>query len=369
MKGIYWKSNPRSVSHYLVLAVSSLVGFYLVDSFPIGLSKEELSAKKEASFSALTAFQEIRKEKASRNKRVDSGTDPIGSGLIGEFSSPVTSNNGVLAAKQTSINPNFAALVWEYLDRAGVKKGDTVAVGFSGSFPALNICVYAAAKTIGAKLVVVSSLSSSQWGANDPDLLWPDMERILYERQIFPYRSAALSLGGIDDQGIGLSKEGVSLLEKAALRNGIALLKKNSFRESLEDRMELFRKENKISSYAAYINVGGGTVSIGTKKGGKEFSPGLNPIGSSEPSMDSVLSRFYSEKVPVIHLIRIRELASLNDFPDRPEIMPEVGEGLPYSRRKANPWLAASVLLALFIILYVLFRTDSFMGSDPEASL
>ncbi|PJZ64084.1 poly-gamma-glutamate system protein [Leptospira wolffii] len=371
MKGVYWKSNRRSGIYFLILASFSLTGLYLVETCRKTESQAILDKKLEASSLAKLAFEEIRKEKGFNNRIPDPKFDPSGSGLIGTFFSPVTSNLGVLAAKQTSVNPNFSALVLEYLQEAGVKEGDTIALGFSGSFPALNICVYAAAKTLGLKLVTVSSISSSQWGANEPDFLWPDMESILYKKNIFPYRSSAFSIGGIEDKGVGIGPEGLSLLSKAAERNGISLMHSDSFSESLEERMSLYSREaNGIDNYKAYINVGGGSISVGTKFGSKEFRPGLNRINSVSPSADSVLSRFYEKKVPVIHLTRIQELAVENGLPLRPKKLPEVGEGGPFHRLQYDLRLALAVLVLLLLLLYVFFRTDSFLViSDADISL
>ncbi len=370
MKGMYWNSSPKSTWHYLVLVTASIFGFYLVETCKLETIAEDRSLKMEASSIALNAFEEIRKTKSSAGKIPDLQFDPSGSGLIGEFFTPVTSNMGVLGAKQTSINPNFAGLVVQYLHAAGVKKGDRIAVGMSGSFPALNIAVYAAARVLELKLVVVSSLSSSQWGANDPDFLWPDMERILFEKEVFPYRSVALSVGGIEDRGLGISKEGLELLTNGALRNHLPLIRQNSSLASLEERIRLYQTIEPISNYKAYINVGGGTVSVGTKLGSREFQPGLNLKRiSGIPFQDSVMSRFYSQNIPVIHLVRIQELATENGFSLRPEKMPELGEGKIYGRMEYNPILTAIVLVLLLALLYVLFRTGSLVTEDADSTL
>jgi poly-gamma-glutamate system protein len=53
----------------------------------------------------------------------------------------LTTDAGNLEAKQTAINPNWAAVIVDLLQQANVKERDPVAVSFSGSFPALNIAV------------------------------------------------------------------------------------------------------------------------------------------------------------------------------------------------------------------------------------
>ena len=44
-----------------------------------------------------------------------------------------------------------------------MKKGDAVAIGYSGSFPALNICVMAAVETLQLEPIGIASASASQW--------------------------------------------------------------------------------------------------------------------------------------------------------------------------------------------------------------
>ncbi|PJZ79014.1 poly-gamma-glutamate system protein [Leptospira neocaledonica] len=370
MKGIYWKSSSKSVFYYLILAVVSLSGMYLVEHFRFEKVQSNYSEKIEAAKLATKAFEEIKSYKKSKNKKIDPNSDPSGFGLIGEFFTPVTSNLGSLRAKQISNNPNFAALVLEYLIQAGVHKGDTVGVSLSGSFPALNIAVYSAAKVLELKLVIISSLTSSQWGANDPDFLWPDMEKELYIRGIFPYKSLAYSWGGIEDQAFGISKEGSKNLQNSASRNSLPMLHSKNYSESLEERMDLYSSVIPLSEYKAYINVGGGTVSVGTKKSAGEFSSGLNlkhPI--IKEGRDSVMRRFANVGIPIIHLVRVEELATQNGFTIQPKKIPEIGEGKIFKRSEYDLRIASTVLVGILALLYMFFKRDSFIEEDRDESL
>ncbi|TGM86634.1 poly-gamma-glutamate system protein [Leptospira licerasiae] len=370
MKGMYWKSSDKSVVYYLVLALFSIFGMYLVEHFRSEKIQEHYSEKIEAAKLTEKAFEEIRLYKGSKNKKIDLDFDPSGSGLIGEFFTPITSNLGSLRAKQTSINPNFGALVLEYLIKAGVQKKDTVAVSLSGSFPALNIAVYSAAKTLELKLVIISSLTSSQWGANDPDLLWPDMEILFYTKGLFPYRSLAYSWGGIEDQAFGISKEGYKNLQNSVSKNSLPMLHSKNYSESLEERIGLYSSEIPILKYKAYINVGGGTVSVGTKKNAGEFSPGLNlkhPV--IRDGKDSVMRRFANLGIPIIHLVRVEELATQNGFTIQPKKIPAIGEGKIFKRSEYDLRLAAAVLTGILILLYVFFKRDHFIEEDRDESL
>ena len=108
-----------------------------------------------------------------------------------------------------------------------------------------------------------------------------------------------------------------------------------------------------------YINVGGGTTSVGTKVGKKLFQPGLNlraPEGGGE--IDSIMHRFAEEGVPVVHLTRIEELATRFGLPLMPQTMPTVGEGKIFKREQYNPWLAGGVLLGILLGLYGFIRSD-----------
>jgi len=73
-----------------------------------------------------------------------------------------------------------------------LKKNDVVAVAFTGSLPGLNIAVLSALQTLNLKPLVITSVGASNWGANDPYFTWLDMERLLYDAEIFNYRSLLL---------------------------------------------------------------------------------------------------------------------------------------------------------------------------------
>ena len=75
----------------------------------------------------------------------DNPEDTGHTGLIGPEWSDLTTTLGDPEAKRTTINPNFAGLIAELLIQAGVKQGDTIAIGSSASFPALLIASLSAA--------------------------------------------------------------------------------------------------------------------------------------------------------------------------------------------------------------------------------
>lgn len=271
------------------------------------------------------ALHTVREERVRRGLTIDPRLDPAGSGLIGLRRSPVTTVRGALASKQTSINPNFAGVVVRLLRRAGARSGDVVAAGFSGSFPALNIAVLAAARSLGLRLLPISSIAASQYGANHPDLLWSDMELILDTRRVLPGRSLALSIGGTGDRGRNLGPEGREVLERAAVRHGGRVLRSRTYAESLNERMAIYERAARGARIAAYVNVGGGMVSVGGGLGKKLYRAGLNwTVPPAAEEIDSVMTRFGRRGVPVIHLVRIRELCRAFGIPWQPARVPEV---------------------------------------------
>ncbi len=298
MKAVYWE--PRKVSQKALificaLALAGLASAELCKRNLLGLpdDSEKFAAAKLASH----AIETIRKERLARNHHFDPEFDPARSGMIGEYLTPTTSVTGHLESKQTSVNPNFAAAIVDMLQQAGVKKGDVVAVGCSGSFPTLNLCACCAIETMGVKPIIVASTGASQFGANRPDWLWIDMERLLFDKGLISFHSVAASLGGYEDQAVGMTEEGRELLRKGIERNHLPMIQDEEFTDSIDTRMKIYKEHAEGRAIKAYINIGGGTVSVGRSVGKKLYEPGLNLTATPEAmQIDSVMTRFAPSK-------------------------------------------------------------------------
>lgn len=359
MKRIYWRPQRVSLRVLLLILVTALAGFISVEKFKITRRQLHYQEKMKAAQQAKYAFDILKEERLRRGFEIDSDSDPTESGLIGLLSSPVTTDTGYLPAKRTSVNPNFAAVVVSYLKNLGIGKDDLVAVGLSGSFPAINICVYSAIETLGAEPVVISSSGSSQWGANIPGFLWPDMENFLNDKKVFKARAMAVSLGGIDDRALGLSSDGKKTLEDSILCNGYTFLKVKNYMDSVDSKLKIFMEKAGDRPIKAYINIGGGTTSVGTKIGKLKFKPGINtkvPVGGS--GIDSVMTRFIFEGVPVIHMTKVEKIAQKYGFPLQPKTTPLPGKGTIFTSKEYNKWLIAVVLAVIFGAIFVLARLD-----------
>jgi len=228
--------------------------------------------------------------------------DPQRSGLVGLENSIVTTNHGGRESKQTTINPNWAAVAVKLLAEAGVKKGDLVAVTVSGSFPALNLAVYSALEAMEADTVIVASASSSQWGANTPNFLWLDMERELREAGVITLHAEYSSIGGIEDRGIGIPEEGIQSIRRSIDRADVKFIDPANYQEAVADRIAIFREYSAERNYTAYINVGGGATVVGPPGIDDMFSSGLQTDAPARAfAVETVMGYFLMppEAVPV----------------------------------------------------------------------
>jgi poly-gamma-glutamate system protein len=237
--------------------------------------------------------------------------DSAQTGLIGEEYSPITTTLGSLRSKLISANPDFAALIVRWLWTVGVKNGDKIAVSMSGSFPALNLAVYAAIETMHLHAVIISSLGASSWGANQPNMTWADIERLLKEKGMITHGSAAMSMGGTGDWGGGLTKEGKEILAQKLEASGVQFLEPEFLDQAVAKRLLLY---GNLSQYICYINVGGGQAVLGRGPGGRALPTGLiKRLPKSDPhysgEVDGVIFYFLRHKIPVIHMLEIPSIA------------------------------------------------------------
>ena len=143
---------------------------------------------------------------------IDQENDPNETGLVGSQFGCIT-DEGDLDAKLTTLDPNFAMTMVELLNQAKLERGDTIAIMLTGSMPGANMAMLIACKVMDIYPIIISSIGASQWGANDPDMTWLDMERILFSNRYISARSIAASIGGRNDQSGLLSPKGRELIQ------------------------------------------------------------------------------------------------------------------------------------------------------------
>lgn len=364
MKRLYWHLSKVSWQVYVLMAFLSIFCLIIVEGFKLELKQPFYEEKLRAAkimYDGLTAIKTYRVTNRKEITFYDDTDDPAHSGMIGLLTSPITSSPGSLQAKRASINPNWAAVLVHMLKKAKVKEGDTIAIGFSGSFPAINLAALSAAEALKLKVLLITSLASSSWGANIPRLTWLDMENILYRNRIISCKSIAASLGGRADKAKGMSREGIEMLQETIRRNNILPLPNMKTRkENIDTRMSFYQKHAEGKPIAAYINVGHGFISLGGKSAEKLFKPGLNLTQQKCQTLDidSVMSRFIRQCVPVIHMWPVSTIAQQYQFPLTPTQLPKIGEGKIFRKIVYRNNLVAGVLVFLILSLYTLIRMD-----------
>ncbi len=357
---LYWRPGKVSNASLAFLAGLAAAFMVVVETNRVIRKQPYYDEKVQAARLQAAAMEAIKKEVLRHRKSLDPFVDPAGSGLIGRNLSPITSVVGYLAAKQTSVNPNFAAVIVHLMRRLDLKPGDLVAVSGTGSFPALNLAVLVSCKVLGLRCVMISSVASSMFGANHPRVTWLDMERVAYREGLIDARSIAASIGGTDDNGAQLSDLGVELAQKAIERNKVRLIREGSLRANIEARVRLYNEAAHGEPYRAYVNIGGGEASVGSHFTKVLFQPGINRSLPRKKIPDegamTLMMRQYD--IPVIHLSSVGRLAEKYGLPKAPQQMPALAEGPLFFNTVYNVPLTAALLVVLVAACVVVVHFD-----------
>lgn len=282
-------------------------------------------------------------------------------GMIGEPYTGITTTNGALEAKRTTANADMAALVVQLLDEAGVKSGDTVGAGFSGSFPSMNLAVLAACAAMDVNLIYISSVGASTYGANQPELTFPDMVCRLVADALLPQQGAAVSLGGQMDCGLDMDPQLADQIRVRLERGPVPLLYEEDFAKNIAARMEIYEQQGPIS---CFIGVGGNLTTSG--RGENELSQTWGVIRPdrvrSVNERSGLMEIYNAHGLPVIHLLNVKRLVADYGLAYDPERLPAPGESAVYYTTQ-YPWQYAALGLAGAAVLLVWGRR-SFRWED-----
>ena len=298
------------------------------------------------------AMRVLKNHRMEESIFIDIENDPNETGLVGSPFSLITTDEGDLDSKLTTLDPNFSAVIIELMYQLQLKAGDTVAVLMTGSMPGANIAVLTACKALQLIPITITSVGASQWGANQVDFTWLDMESILYENELISSRSMAASIGGRNDMGRLLSPSGREIITENIASHGTPLIRKERLAENIQHRMELFNSVRLVETYDAVINVGGGVASLGTSFNLRLLPPGVvrrNMIQDiiRPGGIEGVLSKFLKFDVPGLHILNIRPLTQQFKMPFAPIPAPEIGVGGLYAIERYNVWVAGICLLVV----------------------
>ena len=267
---------------------------------------------------SLASIRALREEKGLP---LDRALDPNGTGIIGEEFTPLTTSLGEVATKRTAANPAFAAVVVRYFERGGLRPGDVVAVGGSGSFPAFGLATRCAARALELRPVLIYSIGASMYGANIQGFTFVDMLARLRADGLLPYEMTAVAPGGERDNGRGVlfDEEGTTLVDEAR-RSGLPMVEGATLADRIQRRMRIYESAAGPRPIRCFVNVGGASANYGDMPASLDLPNGLLlsvPLMPSSPTRGLVFE-FASRGIPVVHLLYVKGLARDNGLPFDP---------------------------------------------------
>ncbi|HYK90191.1 MAG TPA: poly-gamma-glutamate system protein [Acidobacteriota bacterium] len=323
------------------LAAFGITRFITSDEAP--RDSEAMLRASEIMEEALSAISDARAAAV-----LDPGIDPNRTGLIGPEDSPLTTTPGQLEAKRSTTNPNIAGLIARQLEEAGVRPGGTIAIGSSGSFPALLVASLSAAKALQVHAVCILSLGASSYGATDMDFNLLDIYSVLQRSGIVREPPAAISLGGDKDIGLDLEPEVRDALTRKITGQSIPFINEPNLPRNVETRIQVYQSHAK-SGISAFINSGGGYANLGTSALALQLKPGLNTHVELPPKETrGVLFEMAAAGTPVIHLLYIKGLIEKHDLPWDPIPLPRARQS-PAGLRGVVFWFVCITYFGLIL--------------------
>lgn len=269
--------------------------------------------------------------------------DIHGTGLLGDYVTEITTTLGAPEAKRTTANSDMAALAVTLLREAGVREGDTVGAGFSGSFPALDLAVLCACDAMGVRCVYIASVGSSTYGANQPELTLPDIVCRLVQDGCLSTLPAAITPGGAYDIGYDMEQDVLSDILTRLERYGVPIVRESSFSENIAWRMALYES---LGPICCFVGVGGNVTTLG--RDGTTLRQGVTYPGRTGliSERSGLLERYSAAGLPVVQFLNIKQLVADYALPYDPDTLPSVGTSAIYYETHYAPIPAAAGLVA-----------------------
>ncbi len=257
---------------------------------------------------------------------IDETIDPNHTGLIGPGHSELSTTLGHLEAKRTTTNPNMAGLVVHLLHQAGVRAGDSVAIGCSASFPGLMVATLAAARAMNVRPIVILSLGASSFGGTRTDFNLLDIYELLRRDGVCPVPPAAVSLGGELDIAAELTESARQGLIRQIEKSGGAFIYEPDLQKNVARRMRIYQESSGSAGVSAFVNIGGGYANLGTSELALALKPGLNTRMEIPGKPErGVLFEMAARRVPCVHLLFIQGLVAKYGLPWDPVPLPAPG--------------------------------------------
>ena len=334
----------------VILALINVLVYYFVSTSVVTYKSSDYELKINSAIKMENALNILKKY---GRKYPFLSRDPFDTRLVflNTENSPLLTDIGKYEAKSTVLKPNFSALIIDYFSKAGLSKGDTIAISMTGSMPGANIAVLIACETMGLEYISISSLGASSWGATDMSLSWPKMEKILFDNNLIVKVSDKFTYGGGadylkrgtryrkiyggDSKRLSVDSLMMSLypektMDELFLLHGLSNDKVlndstgNILKTSINKRISFYEKscsDGSLSCFDAYVNVGGGVASFGYKGKNKlkdnygyiEATDVLDILPSFE-KRNSVMAKFSESNIPLINITEIEKLIKGSDI-------------------------------------------------------
>jgi poly-gamma-glutamate system protein len=294
----------------------------------------------------------VRQGRAALGWKADPDADPNGTGMIGVEYGSYTTSLGNIEAKRTATDPRMAALVARLFSEVGAKPGDVVAIGASGSFPALTLVTLAAAKALGLHAVVIASMGASTWGGNVEGFTAVDLLDWLRDSPVAGFEVAGVSLGGDDDSAGELEP---AVREAARLRIAASryrLIEAATLRDSVLARLALYDAAADGRRIACYVNIGGNLANMGSGADVLDIRPGLATVPTSRVPAENrgVLHEMSIRGVPTLHLLNLYGLTTRYGLPWDPSPLFDPDASRPEGWGPSAE-AASAVYLSLFALV------------------
>ncbi len=363
------KKEPLFITYLFVIwAILMIIAVMITLYTPSKVKNRYYDEQIEAANLAKTAMQKIKEKKIELNISIPK-EDKYQSGMIGELFSDITTTSGIIEAKRTAINPNFAAVYIDIFKEVGLKKGDQIALVMSGSFPTLNISAMAAAQVYGLETCIMASIGSSSYGANLVEFTFFDMAEYLYDIDIFTKRIDYISFGGANDDGKEYPTEVVNELLERMNKRGYSkengkFLCESDFYSNIKKRTDLIIK--KCPSAKLLISVGGTLVAMGEGNTGTTLYRGLvkpsylNTNKNVPEENLGLLDTFLNRNIPIVQMLNIKGIAQDYGIEYDPDTIPDIGVSDAYYEISYNlsiPIIALAISICL-LGLYIVHRRN-----------
>jgi poly-gamma-glutamate system protein len=293
-------------------------------------------------------------------------TDPLRTGLVGVEWSPLTTTPGALAAKRTTAHPLWVAVFRNWFIQSDLNRNDVVAIGASGSFPGMVFAARIAAESLQLRTVMIGSLTSSNYGANLPEMDLAEMDRLLRAAGLLSDPPLAFSPGGQNDAAEDLEPaDRQALLDRMAKLGSLAHFPAN-LETSLAWRDEIMLGSGTTDPHPPklFVNIGGHSANYGVGAAPLALPAGLitgeegqRMFGSEQHAAgDGIALRAARRGMPLINVLNIRALAARHGIPFDPLRIPSPATVRMPKRLGFAHRLVAAVLSSVLLAMLVVWR-------------